>query len=371
MRADLAGLTFTEFSTWARGVVGHSDRFHLPLYRQVVLEGRFAPGDSETWREAEAGSPGVVARLTAAAAERQRPEVVDARSSEDPLHGRTTKLVMRLADGLTVESVLIPMGGSSRQAATHYTLCVSSQVGCKMGCSFCHTARMGLVRQLAAHEIVGQITAAAAHTGVRVRNVVFMGMGEPMDNLEAVAQAVRVFTDTAGCKLAHRHVTISTVGRADGIARLAALGLDRVNLAVSLTAADDALRSRLMPVNRVTDLATLKAALLAHPLPADRRILVSYVLLGGVTDGAADADRLIAWLTGMRALVNLIPFNEFPGSGFQRPDDATILAFRERLDAAGVHVRLRLTKGDGVMAACGQLGDLALRRVTPRAGLAS
>ena len=356
MRADLAGLNFPAFAAWSRQLVGHSDRFHRALYRQVVSSGRFAPAELPDWREAEASSPGVIARLQAAAVPLQMPEVIRAQEADDPSLGRTTKLVVRLHDGLEAECVHIPM-----HAGGHHTVCVSSQVGCKMGCTFCHTARMGLVRQLAPHEIVGQVIAAAAHTGVAPRNVVFMGMGEPLDNLDAVAAAVRVFTDRAGLKLGWRHITISTVGRVDQLPRLSELGLTQVNLAVSLTAAEDGLRSRLMPVNRTHDLAALKAALLALPLAEDRRILVSYVLLAGVNDDAEAAQRLISWLAGLRTMINLIPFNEFPGSPFRRPSDAAVTAFRDQLDAAGLHVRLRLTKGDEVMAACGQLGNLALR----------
>ena len=360
MRTDLAGLDFATFATWSRALIGHSDRFHRALYRQVVTTGRCAPAELPDWREAEASSPGVIAAITSAAAEVQMPIVVRSQQAEDPSVGLTTKIVVRLHDGLEAECVHIPM-----RAGGHHTVCVSSQVGCKMGCTFCHTARMGLVRQLAPHEIVGQVLAAAAHTGVAPRNVVFMGMGEPLDNIDAVAAAVRVFTDRAGLKLGWRHITISTVGRVDQFPRMVELDLHKVNLAVSLTAADDTLRSQMMPVNRTHNLAALKAALLAQPMDDDRRILVSYVLLAGVNDDAAAAEKLITWVSGLRALVNLIPFNEFAGSVYRRPSDDQVIAFRTLLDAAGLHVRMRLTKGDGVMAACGQLGNLSLRRKSP------
>jgi 23S rRNA (adenine2503-C2)-methyltransferase len=183
-----------------------------------------------------------------------------------------------------------------------------------------------------------------------------MGMGEPLDNLEAVAGAVAVLTDSCGLRLAARHITISTVGRVDQFPRLAALGLLRVNLAVSLSAPDDALRSRLMPVNRSWDLSALKQALLALPLPRTRRLLISYVLIAGVNDSPAQADALATWLSGLRAQVNLIPLNPIPGSHQRPAADAARELFRTRLLAAGVEVRLRATKGDGVMAACGQLG---------------
>jgi len=356
MRTDLAGLDFAVFSAWCADLVGHHPRFHRALYRQVVTTGRCAPAELSEWREAEASCPGVIARIEAATAIMQMPEVVRSHETDDPHLGRTTKLVVRLHDGLEAECVHIPM-----HHATHHSVCVSSQVGCKMGCTFCHTARMGLVRQLAPHEIVGQFLAISAHLGSMPRNVVFMGMGEPLDNLDAVAAAVRVFTDQAGLKLAWRHITISTVGRVDQLPRLQALGLDRVNLAVSLTAADDALRSSLMPVNRSHDLSDLKTALLVHPLERDRHLLISYVLLAGVNDGPEAARRLVEWAKGLRVLVNLIPFNGFAGSAYRRPSDEAMIAFRDLIAAANVPVRMRLTKGEEVMAACGQLGNPGLR----------
>jgi len=357
LRSDLAGLNCRRFSDWLRPLVGHGPRQHRALYKALMTTGRWAPEAVEEWREVESVRPGTLATLAAVAAAVQHPPVVESLTAHEPGVGTTTKLVIGLADGRRAEAVIIPMRGGR-----HATVCVSSQVGCKMGCTFCHTARLGLVRNLTAAEIVGQVLAATAHVGARPRNVVFMGMGEPLDNLDAVAEAVAVLTDQVGLGLAPRHVTISTVGRVDQFARMAELRLDRVNLAVSLGSADDAVRSRLMPVNRSHDLAALKAALLAYPLGRGRRVLIGYVLLAGVNDALADADRLADWLVGLPALVNLIPFNDFAGSGFRSPEPAAVEAFRARLDARGLAVRLRMTKGDEVMAACGQLGDPALRR---------
>jgi 23S rRNA (adenine2503-C2)-methyltransferase len=358
---DLLGLTFAEFSARVQAAVGHHPRFHRALYRQLMATGRCDPAAEPLWQEAERSCPGVIARLVAALGEVRLPTLVHERSAHDADLGTTRKLVCRLLDGREVEAVLIPMGGGPQDGG-HATVCVSSQVGCKMGCRFCHTATMGLIRNLSAGEIVAQVLLAMQAGGVRPRNVVFMGMGEPLDNLDAVAQAVRVLTDVVGLALAQRHITISTVGRVDQLARFGALGLTRINLAVSLTAADDALRSELMPVNRVHDLAALKAALLAHPLGRDRRILVSYVLMAGVNDADAQIARLAEWCHGLRALVNLIPFNPIPSRPEQPSAPERIAAIRERLLAAGVPVRLRRTKGDEVMAACGQLGDPAQRR---------
>ena len=364
VRRDLLGLTCGEFTAWSRGLVGHAERFHGDLYRRLMASGRFAPAESPLWREAEATRPGTIATLATAAAEDQLPAITDTLAAHDDELGSTTKVLCRLADGCAVESVLIPM-----RAAGHHTVCLSSQVGCKMGCSFCHTAKMGLVRSLTAHEIVAQAVAVHRATGTAPRNAVFMGMGEPLDNAEAVAQAVRVLTDGAGLALRHRHITISTVGRVDGLERWQALGLGRTNLAVSLTAADDALRSELMPVNRLYPLERLKRALQAIPVPADRRILISCVVIPGITDAPAHTDALVDWLSGLPVLVNLIPFNPIPSRTWGAPSEAEVLAVRERIERAGIPVRLRLTKGDAVMAACGQLGDPPGRR-SPQLGVA-
>jgi 23S rRNA (adenine2503-C2)-methyltransferase len=173
---------------------------------------------------------------------------------------------------------------------------------------------------------------------------------------------VRVLTDVCGLAIAFDHITVSTVGRVDGIERLPALGLDRVNLAVSLSAPDDALRSRLMPVNRVYDLARLRAALAAFPLRPGRRFLISYVLITGTNDAPEQAVALARWCTGLPVLVNLIPWNPIPGSSEQTSPPARMAAFHDELRRAGVQVRQRRTKGDAVMAACGQLGNPAQRR---------
>lgn len=357
MRGDLAGLTFGEFSAWLGAVIGHSERFHRALYRQVAVEGRWAPLEIPLWRDE---SPDAARTLTGLAAAVQAPAPDRHQHEDDPGIGRTVKVASRLTDGQTVESVLIPMKGGG-----HHTVCVSSQVGCKMGCQFCHTATMGLVRQLTAAEITGQLAAVRQATGTTARNVVFMGMGEPLDNPDAVARAVAILTSPEAHGLARRHVTISTVGRADILPRWRELGLTGVNLALSLTAADDALRSELMPVNRLHSLAELKKAVAAVPIPNDRRILVSCVVIPGLTDGPGHTADLIAWLAGLPVLVNLIPFNPIPSRPWRAPTDDEVMAVRDRLDAAGIPVRLRLTKGDAVMAACGQLGDPAARRRRP------
>ncbi len=352
MRRDLLAFDADAFIAWGRAAVGHADRFHRAAYRHLVATGRFAPQAVPEWREADAAAPGVLARYAALADEAQALPVVAQIVAGSAEHGPTTKLALRTDDGRRIESVLIPMAGGG-----HHTVCVSSQVGCRMGCGFCHTATMGLVRQLRPHEIVAQVAAVRAHTGIAPRNVVFMGMGEPLDNPEAVAAAVRVLSDVGGFAIGRRHITVSTVGRIDGLRRWRQLGLEGVNVAVSLTAADDGLRSELMPINRAMPLAELKAALAEVPLSRSGRILVAVVVIPGITDAPAQVDQLIAWCRGLPVLVNLIPFNPIPSRPWRAPDDAEVAAVRARLDAAGIPVRRRTTKGDQVMAACGQLGE--------------
>ncbi|MCK6489419.1 MAG: radical SAM protein, partial [Planctomycetes bacterium] len=289
-RGDLAGLDSAGLGAWLDGRIGYSRRFHRALFRQLMADGRLAPELLPEWQEAEAAGPGTLARLAALVAGEQAPPVVARQTAEDPGLGTTTKVVVALADGRRVEAVHIPMAEGG-----HHTACVSSQVGCRMGCGFCHTASLGLVRQLAAHEIVGQVLAVQRATGKAVRNVVFMGMGEPLDNPLAVAQAVRVLVDPCGLGLALRHLTVSTIGRPEALARLGEWGLERINLAVSLFAADDDLRSAFIPANRSGGLAALRQALLALPLGRGRRVMLSVVVIPGINDGPAAVADLAAF----------------------------------------------------------------------------
>jgi 23S rRNA (adenine2503-C2)-methyltransferase len=263
--------------------------------------------------------------------------------------GDTTKLLFRLADGQAIESVLVPMA--------HYTtVCISSQVGCRMGCAFCQTGKMGLVRQLTAAEIVVQVYWAKQVAKAAVRNVVFMGMGEPLDNFANLARALTVLSDQRGLDIAPRHITISTVGLGDGITRLANLDQPLLNLAVSLNAPNDRLRSRLMPINRATPLTDLQKILAAYPLHPKRTLLISYVLIPGVNDTERCADELARFVTPLRAKINLIPVNACPDTPFQTPEPSAVECFRDLLVDRGIFVRRRTPKGQAIMAACGQLG---------------
>src|SRR5438128_11928417 len=223
-----------------------------------------------------------------------------------------------------------------------------------MGCGFCATARMGLVRNLSPAEIVGQVRAGRALAAPRpLTNIVFMGMGEPLANYEAVRTALDILTAEWGYAISPRRVTVSTVGLVPLIPRL--IAETRVNLAVSLSATTDAQRARLMPIDRRYPLRTLLDACRALPLPRRQRITFEYVMLGGENDSEADARRLARLLHGLRAKVNLIPFNPFPGSPFLSTPRPQIERFRQFLLDKGVHATVRESRGQDVQAACGQL----------------
>ncbi|HVU65386.1 MAG TPA: 23S rRNA (adenine(2503)-C(2))-methyltransferase RlmN [Phycisphaerales bacterium] len=312
---------------------------------------------------------------------------------------------------LETESVIIPMIGK-RRIRTH-TLCVSSQVGCAMGCQFCQTAQMGLVRNLTAQEIVGQWYAARWMVGryqdthhrehrehrendeenpasalslsvplvvtasgcPSIRNVVFMGMGEPMDNLSEVIAAIAILTDRNGPNLPMSKVTISTVGRVDGIAQLADQvrkpGWHRLNLAVSLNAPNDDIRAAIMPINRRFGMSQLREALETWPIYGAAKLCLEYVLIPGVNDAKQHAEQLGDYVLGraqyagrppLPGLVNLIPYNPREGSPWPAPEEPSVDQFLAWLSDTGVYAKRRRTKGRDQMAACGQLGNLEFRR---------
>ncbi len=280
------------------------------------------------------------------------PEVVESLASRDG----STKLVLRLRDGRRIHAVVMP-------DEDRLTLCVSSQVGCGFACAFCYTGTMGLVRDLTAGEIVGQVWAARARlpAGSRLTHVVFMGMGEPLANYGATVKALRTLVSPDGFGFSPRRITVSTVGLVQGLERLAREDL-RVNLAVSLHAATDEVRSRLMPVNRGWGLEDLLAACRRFPLPVRQRLTFEYTLLDGVNASVEDARRLCGRLRGLRCKVNLIPFNAWDGSGFRRPSLERILVFQRTLLNSGLTATVRWSKGEDVSAACGQLQTAERRR---------
>jgi len=278
------------------------------------------------------------------------PELLDCRQD-----GNTGKFLLRTPDELEIESVLIPMQSGS-------TLCVSSQVGCRMGCAFCETGRMGLLRNLSVEEIVSQIYMARVNLGAAVRNIVFMGMGEPFDNYDNVMGAVRILTDPLGFGYGKKHISVSTSGCVDGIERLMDDKGDTPNLAVSINAPTDELRNRLMPINRTHNLQQLHQAMDAYCRKTRRQILIAYILLQGVNDTLEHADQLAAYLRGLDVKINIIPYNPQSRSRFVASEDVVMEEFTKRLREHGYYTLLRATKGQRIMAACGQLGNLKLRQ---------
>jgi 23S rRNA (adenine2503-C2)-methyltransferase len=269
-------------------------------------------------------------------------ELVERKTSLDG----SEKYLFGLEDGETIESVLI-------RNEERLTLCISTQAGCEMGCGFCLTGRLGLRRNLLAHEIADQaISVGRLIEPAHITNVVLMGMGEPLLNAENVIDALWRMTDMM--KLAPRRITVSTSGIVPGI-RLLAEKAPQVMLAISLNATTDETRDRIMPVNRQWPLEELLNACRRFPLQPRRRIIFEYVLLRGVNDTPADAKRLIRLLHGIRSKINLIPFNPFEGCEYERPLEEDVLAFQQILLDANFTAMIRKSKGQDILAACGQL----------------
>lgn len=295
------------------------------------------------------------------------PEVVSRQISADG----TRKYLVRIAGGHEVETVYIPEENRG-------TLCISSQVGCTLTCSFCHTGTQKLVRNLTAGEIVGQVMLARDDLGEwpkpgepkdearLVSNVVLMGMGEPLYNFDNVRDAMKVVMDGEGLTLSRRRITLSTSGIVPEIAKTAAeIGC---LLAVSFHATTDEVRDKLVPVNKKWNIATLLNALRDYPrLSNSERITFEYVMLKGVNDSDADARRLVKLIAGIPAKINLIPFNEWPGAPYQRSDWERIEAFADIIYKAGYASPIRTPRGEDIMAACGQLKSATERARKSRA----
>ncbi|MGB5984648.1 MAG: 23S rRNA (adenine(2503)-C(2))-methyltransferase RlmN [Desulfobacterales bacterium] len=272
-------------------------------------------------------------------------ELVDEQRSRDG----SRKFLFRLADGNHIETILIPERG-------HSTLCISSQVGCALGCRFCRTGQGGLVRNLTQGEILSQIREVHSRLDKpsSLTNIVFMGMGEPLSNYIPVTGSLAVMTDSEwGMAFSPRRVTLSTAGI---VPRLKDLGkMTQVNLAISLNAADDTTRNALMPINKTYPLESLLEACRSYPLAPRRRITFEYILMEGVNDDPPAARKLCKILRPIRAKINLIPFNPHPGSDFKRPSPERIAAFQQILLNQNYPAMVRHSKGDDIAAACGQL----------------
>jgi 23S rRNA (adenine2503-C2)-methyltransferase len=265
----------------------------------------------------------------------------------------TIRYLFRLRDGTAIETVWMP-------DADRQTLCLSTQAGCAVGCHFCATAQLGLLRNLSAGEIVGQVLQALADNRDQLQpqtNVVLMGQGEPLLNYQATLGAVRLLVDPVGMGISLRRITLSTSGIIPGIRHLAEEAM-RPQLAVSLNATTDGQRQALIPINRKYPLADLLAACRDYPLRPWERMTFEYVLLGGLNDTPADARRLITLLAGLRAKVNLIPWNPAPSLPYRAPADERVADFQQVLRRAGLLAFVRRPRGQDIFAACGQLASL-------------
>jgi 23S rRNA (adenine2503-C2)-methyltransferase len=292
----------------------------------------------------------------------------------------TQKLVFELHDARRIESVLIPRGSVASddifapsddaavgEALPPITQCISSQVGCAMGCAFCASGIAGLKRQLSAAEIVAQVIEGRrkAEGRARLAGVVFMGMGEPLHNYDAVARAIALLSHPEGIGLSTRRMTVSTSGLCDGIDRLGRDFGGQLGLAVSIHAPNDAIRTRIMPINKRHPLPELLATLRRYPLPGRNLITIEYTLLRDINDAPAHARELARMLRGLRCKVNLIPMNPVDGSPLNAPALLVVEAFQRALRAAGLEVFVRKQRGDDIAAACGQLALQGERRKLP------
>ena len=335
-------MTCADLSTWLSRHFGKGDYHAAAIYKAVMQR-----GETDYAGDPAFAKSGDLARRIAAKLEIPELPVVETAAEDD-----ATKFVTELHDGGRIESVILTM-------ERHETLCVSTQLGCRMGCAFCETGKLGLSRNLTTAEIVAQVWMARFRLARPIKNVVYMGMGEPFDNFDNVIRATKVLADQRGLDIAFSHQTVSTVGLVSGIERLAKSGLASLHLAISLNASCNAQRDRLMPVNRKWNMEALRQAILDYPLPSRGVVLCAYIVLPGENDTEEDAARLAEWAKGLPVRINIIPFNPGTDSPWRAPTDETMHRFSRWLTERGVFVRKRWSKGRDLMAGCGQLGASA------------
>ena len=270
----------------------------------------------------------------------------------------TQKFLLKLHDGLETESVILAIEGFKKK---RHTLCVSSQVGCAMGCDFCQTAQMGLLRNLTTAEIVAQWHAAHHALGTKIDNIVFMGMGEPLENLDAVIPSIEILTDRNGPCIASSRICVSTVGRVEGILLLAALaktdGYKRLSLAFSVNAPNDEIRQEIMPLARAVSMKQLRNAIMRYPRHDCGGVLAEYVLIPEVNDAPEHALEICEYLKPIGCGLNIIPYNPRENSPWPAPTEESVERFVDIAKSTGQFTRRRITLGRDVMAACGQLGN--------------
>ncbi len=277
----------------------------------------------------------------------------------------TIKYLLELQDGKTMEAVWLKMkdeqideSGNVCQEAK-YTICVSTQVGCKVGCTFCLTAKGGFTRNLSAGEIVAQVVTLKKdnqHKHNRKINIVYMGMGEPLDNLDNLTKAIEIFKEDEGLCIGGKRQTVSTSGLSSKIDKLGEMDLG-VHIAISLHAVDDELRSELIPMNKAHNIQSIIDAVKRFPIDTRKRVMFEYLVIKGKNDDIGSAKKLVKLLTGIKAKVNLIYFNPYPGSEYNRPTRADMIAFQEYLIKHGLLCTIRDSKGIDISAACGQLKE--------------
>lgn len=337
MKTDLAGLELRELEAFVQSL-GHK-KFHAKQIYQWIWKRGVSDFNEMTNLSLE------LRTALAASAVVSLPEVVTHEVSEDG----TQKFVLRLADGRQIESVFIP--DTPKQ-----TFCVSTQVGCAMGCAFCLTGKMGLIRHLTAAEIAGQVRllARATHLLDKSFNIVLMGMGEPLQNYDETMKALRMLNQKEGFDMHPKRVTLSTVGLVPMMDKLAHEEL-MPNLAVSLHASNEETRRAIVPPTKKYPMQDILDACKRFPVSKRRRIMFEYVMLAGVNDSDADARQLVKVLSGIKAKVNLLPLNAAPGIPFERPSDERVNAFAKILADRGLMVSVRKSRGRDIRAACGQL----------------
>jgi 23S rRNA (adenine2503-C2)-methyltransferase len=341
---NIFSLTFKELSATLSRLHEKGDFHAAAIYRQVFKNGNTEFGELEEFKD----SPELAANL-------MKEIRILYGNIIDINNDRALKFVTSLFDGNIIESVIIP---SDKRT----TLCVSSQVGCRWKCAFCATGALGLVRNLSVEEIVGQVFSARFTLKRSINNIVFMGMGEPFDNFDNVIQSIRVISDQHGFNIAPSHITVSTSGHADGIARLRFPDLKNLRLAVSVNAPVDNLRSRLMPINRLFPLGRLKEELKLYPLGKRGVFFIEYVLFSGINDTREMAEALAVYLKGLPVRVNIIPCNTIESLPFTPPSTEHVKLFCSWLAAKKLFVRIRQPNGREIMAACGQLCASLLRK---------
>jgi len=346
-RQDLMGMSMEELCTYAEEVLEER-----PFRGRQLFKWMYQKDCTDFSVMTDVAKP-LRVRLTEIA----RVSRLDERAAERSRDG-TIKFLWGLEDGLQVESVLIPED-------RRLTLCISTQVGCPLDCDFCVTGKGGYARNLTRAEVLLQVIQAQYHSPERrISNIVLMGMGEPLLNLDNVLPAMDVAQESDGLGFSHRRITLSTVGL---IPQLEEFGRrSRINLAVSLHGTTNPQRTRLMPINRKYPLEELMAALRRFPLPHRKQITIEYILIKDVNDSVDDARRLVELLRGLSCKVNLIPYNNNPFTDYKTSEQRDILAFQDVLMGARVHTMTRLNRGDDISAACGQLGGYKQQRPARR-----